>query len=89
MNRFYIEKELNEIENSGMKEQDAINKVKQIICEYISNKYNFKFKTSEVIYEQSLSESFDYDLFSYSYLFTKCLNVSDFVKDILVAENED
>lgn len=89
MNRFYIEKELNKIENSGMKEQDAINKVKQIICEYISNKYNFKFKTSEVIYEQSLSESFDYDLFSYSYLFTKCLNISDFVKDILRAENED
>lgn len=89
MNRFYIEKELNEIENSGMKEQDAINKVKQIICEYISNKYNFKFKTSEVIYEQSLSESFDYDLFSYSYLFTKCLNIADFVKDILRAENED
>lgn len=89
MNRFYIEKELNEIENSGIKEQEAMDKVRKIICEYISNKYNFKFKTSEVIYAEALSESFDYDLFSYSYLFTKCLNVSDFVKDILGAENED
>lgn len=89
MNRFDIEQKLKEIDESNLEEQDAIKKSEELICEYLKNKYKFKLQTYKLICNDAFFESMDYDLFSYSYLFMKCLNTADFVKDILRSESED